>query len=449
MHMTDQFWDPEFDTKPWDDLLTWQRSQLPHFLAALAGRSPFYASQLAGLDAAGVAEPRLWAQVPFTTKDDLRAAQQQAGTENMLGDLQGVEDAQISQVIASSGTTGTPVFFGLTEDDRLAWADSIANMFFTAGIRKDSVVALTTGMPLVAGGMPYADAIRRIGATLVWVGGQTPARTASITQRLKVDTFVGTASFATFFANRCEEILGRPASELSVRTVIAGGEPGLGQEAIRSRIRADWGATRISEVMGLGDVMSGLWGECPAGPGMHFTAGRNVYVELIDPDTGDVVEWAPGAKGEAVYTTFTRQATPALRFRSRDHLEVLTAAECACGRTAPTVHCIGRTDDMLIYKAMNVFPSAIRDVVMDRFSAEIAGPMRLRKENAAQVRFDDPIPLEVELPAGSEGPGSGDLAGRISEQVRERLRVRVAVELVGPGTISIGEYKNALTYTKA
>jgi hypothetical protein len=98
---------------------------------------------------------------------------------------------------------------------------------------------------------------------------------------------------------------------------------------------------------------------------------------------------------------------------------------------------------------MNVFPSAIRDVVMDGFSAEIAGPMRLRKENAAQVRFDDPIPLEVELPAGSEGPGAEDLAGRISEQVRERLRVRVAVELVGPGTISIGEYKNALTYTKA
>jgi phenylacetate-CoA ligase/benzoylacetate-CoA ligase len=447
--MTDQLWDPEFDTKPWDELQAWQLAQLPDFLSGLARRSPFYTGRLAGIDAGRAAEPQLWAQVPFTTKDDLRAGQQQAGTENMLGDLQGVEDAQISQVIASSGTTGTPVFFGLTEDDRLAWADSIANMFFTAGIRKDSVVALTTGMPLVAGGMPYADAIRRIGATLVWVGGQTPARMAAITEKLKVDTFVGTASFATFFANRCEEVLGRPASELSVRTIIAGGEPGLGQEAIRGRLRADWEATRISEVMGLGDVMSGLWGECPVGPGMHFTAGRNVYVELIDPDTGDVVEWAPGATGEAVYTTFTRQATPALRFRSRDHLEVLATSECACGRTAPMVHCIGRTDDMLIYKAMNVFPSAIRDVVMDGFSAEIAGPMRLRKEHAEQVRFDDPIPLEVELPAGSGGPEAGDLARRISEQVRERLRVRVAVELVAPGTISIGEYKNALTYTRA
>lgn len=447
--MTDQFWDSEFDTKPWDEVQAWQRAQLPHFLSRLAGRSPFYAGRLDGIDTVRAAEPQLWAQVPFTTKEDLRAGQQQAATGTMLGDLQGVEDAQINQVIASSGTTGTPVFFGLTEDDRMAWADSIANMFFTAGVRKDSVVALTTGMPLVAGGMPYADAIRRIGATLVWVGGQTPARMAAITEKLRVDTFVGTASFATFFATRCAEVLGRSASELSVRTIIAGGEPGLGQQAIRRRIREDWGATRISEVMGLGDVMSGLWGECPAGHGMHFTAGRNVYVELINPDTGEVVEWEAGAQGEAVYTTFTRQATPALRFRSRDHLEVVAASECACGRTAPVIRCVGRTDDMLIYKAMNVFPSAIRDVVMDGFSAEIAGPMRLRKEHMAQVRFDDPIPLEVELPVGYEDPRPEGLAARISEEVRERLRVRVAVELVASGTISIGEYKNALTYTKA
>ncbi|MCG2621180.1 hypothetical protein LVY72_04545 [Arthrobacter sp. I2-34] len=447
--MTDQLWDPEFDTKPWDELQAWQRAQLAPFLTGLAGRSPFYAARLAGIDARRAAEPQLWTQVPFTTKDDLRAGQQQAVTDNMLGDLQGVEDPEVSQVIASSGTTGAPVFFGLTEEDRLAWTDSIANMFFTAGIRKDSVVALTTGMPLVAGGMPYADAIRRIGATLVWVGGQTPARMVAITEKLKVDTIVGTASFATFFAGRCAEVLERPASELAVRTIIAGGEPGLGQEAIRGRIRSDWGATRISEVMGLGDVMSGLWGECPEGPGMHFTAGRNVYVELIDPDTGDIVEWTPGAKGEAVYTTFTRQATPVLRFRSRDHLEVLATSECACGRTAPVVRCIGRTDDMLIYKAMNVFPSAIRDVVMEGFSAEIAGPLRLRKERTEQVRFDDPIPLEIELPAGAGGPEAGDLAWRIGERVRERLRVRVAVEFVDPGTIAIGEYKNALTYARA
>ncbi|MGY1620727.1 phenylacetate--CoA ligase family protein [Geodermatophilus sp. SYSU D00965] len=351
----------------------------------------------------------------------------------------------VVQVLASSGTTGTPVFFGLTEADRQAWLHSIATMFFTAGIRRTSRVALTTGMPLVAGGMPYADAVRHIGATLVWVGGQTPARMATILDRLGVDTFIGTASYATFAAQRFGEALGRSAADTAMRTVIAGGEPGLGEPTIRARLAREWGVTRISEIMGLGDVLPGLWAECPEGGGMHFTGARHVFVELIDPVDGSPVPWAAGADGEAVYTPFTREATPVVRFRSRDHLHV-EATTCPCGRTSPRVRCVGRTDDMLIYKAMNVFPSAIREVVLEECAGEVAGPMRIRKAHATQVRFDDPLPLEVELarPVGNEADA---LRRRIEESVRERLRVRVAVELLDRGSIPVGEYKNSLTYT--
>jgi phenylacetate-coenzyme A ligase PaaK-like adenylate-forming protein len=444
--VAEEYWDEELDTKPWEEVQAWQRTHLAGFVTRLAERSPFFADRLAGIDAAEIDSPSVWSRVPFTTKDDLRAGQQDL-SGNMLGLLQCVDSSDIVQVLASSGTTGRPVFFGLTEQDRDAWADSIANMFYTAGVRRSSVVALTTGMPLVAGGMPYADAVRRIGATLLWVGGQTVARMVSIVADLKVDTLIGTASFATFFAERCESVTGRPASELAIRTVIGGGEPGLGQEAIRSGIRRDWNADRVSEVMGLGDVMSGMWGECAEGNGMHFTASRNVYVELIDPETGDIVPWSADASGEAVYTPFTREATPSLRFRSRDHLQVMTV-DCPCGRTSPVVRCVGRTDDMVIFKAMNVFPSAIRDVVMEGFASQIAGPLRLRKEHRDQVRFDDPIPLEVELPEGTSASEVGDLGWRMEEAVRERLRVRVAVELLERGSIPIGEYKNALTYVR-
>jgi phenylacetate-CoA ligase/benzoylacetate-CoA ligase len=318
-------------------------------------------------------------------------------------------------------------------------------MFFTAGIRPASRVALTTGMPLVAGGMPYADAIRHIGAMLVWVGGQTPARMATIVDRLGVDTFVGTASFATFAAHRFGEALGRPAAETAMRTIIAGGEPGLGDPTTRARLVDDWGAERISEVMGLGDVMPGLWAECREGGGMHFTGARNVFVELVDPGSGAGVPWEQGAEGEAVYTPFTREATPVLRFRSRDHLQVV-AGTCPCGRTSPRIRCVGRTDDMLIYKAMNVFPSAIREVVLEGFARDVAGPMRIRKEHAAQVRFDDPLPLEVELARAGGCADADVLRRRIEESIRERLRVRVAVELLDRGSIPVGAYKNALTY---
>jgi phenylacetate-CoA ligase/benzoylacetate-CoA ligase len=441
--MADEYFDPEFETRPWPELLGWQRDQLPGYLSRLAAAVPFYGDRLTGVDTDRAGEADVWAGVPFTTKDDLRAAQADARPEQPLGDLQAVPMADVVQVLASSGTTGTPVFFGLTDADRQAWLHSIATMFFTAGIRRTSTVALTTGMPLVAGGMPYADAVRHIGATLVWVGGQTPARMATILDRLAVDTFIGTASYATFAAQRFGEALGRPATGTAVRTVIAGGEPGLGEPTIRARLTREWGATRISEVMGLGDVLPGLWAECPEGGGMHFTGGRNVFVELIDPADGSPVPWEAGLDGEAVYTPFTRQATPVVRFRSRDHLNV-EATSCPCGRTSPRIRCVGRTDDMLIYKAMNVFPSAIREVVLDEYAADVAGPMRIRKQSATQVRFDDPLPLEVEL---ARSPSDAEaLRRRIEGSVRERLRVRVAVELLDRGAIPVGEYKNALTY---
>ena len=440
--MTDEFWDRHIDTMPWADLQSWQRSRLSELLQGLRQRSPVYAQLYEQTTDARLTDARAWAGVPFMGKDDLRSAQQSGVA--MLGDLQCAADIDIVQVVASSGTSGLPVFFGLTEADRMTWMDSIANMWFTAGIRPSSVVALTTGMPLVAGGLPYADAIRRIGAALVWVGGQTPARMATILELLKVDVLIGTASFNTFFAERFEKLLGYPASRLAVRTVIGGGEPGMGQEAIRAQIREGWGAERVSEMMGIGDVMAGLWAECPEGAGMHFTAGRNVLVELIDPVTGDVLPWAEGADGEAVYTTFTRQASPVVRFRSRDHMKVL-GTSCACGRTSPRVRCVGRTDDMLIYKAMNVFPSAIRDLALE-FVPQVGGPMRVRKSATDQVRFDDPIPVEVEL-ATNLTPGEvPELAQRIEDTVRERLRVRIAVELLPAGSIPIGDYKNGLTY---
>ena len=123
--------------------------------------------------------------------------------------------------------------------------------------------------------------------------------------------------------------------------------------------------------------------------GMHFCGQRSVAVELIDPASGAVLPWEEGVRGEAVYTTFAREATPVLRYRSADHL-VVTAMSCPCGRTSPRIRCVGRTDDMLIYKAMNVFPSAIRDVVVRRFPDAVEPYLRIWKDRAgtrwAQLR---------------------------------------------------------------
>src|SRR5690625_4017774 len=427
--------------RDWADTLAWQRSQLPDFIARLVDRSEFYADRLGGVAARDLATPEAWAALPFTTKDDVRDSQRHRRPEDpLLGALQGVADTDVAQVIGSSGTSGNPTFYGLTAADLASWQDALRNWLHTAGVGPGSVVALTTGMPIVAGGMPYADAIRAAGATLVWLGGQPTERMAHLMVALRVNTLIGTASFVGHFARRCSELLGRPAAELGVRTILAGGEPGMANEETRAQVMAAWGATRLSEIMGMCDVMAGMWAQCDAGAGMHFTAAEHVYVELIDPDTGEAVEWREGATGEGVYTTFTREATPVVRFRSRDHLEVV-ATQCACGRTTPRIQCIGRTDDMLIYRAMNVFPNDIREVILDHAPAASIGGMRIRKSRADQVRFDDPIPVEVET-------DTLDAAAleRLADQVRQLLRVRVAIEAIPAGTIPVGNYKTALAY---
>jgi phenylacetate-CoA ligase/benzoylacetate-CoA ligase len=155
-----------------------------------------------------------------------------------------------------------------------------------------------------------------------------------------------------------------------------------------------------------------------------------------------------GGEGEAVYTTFTREATPVLRFRSRDHI-VVTGTDCSCGRWTPRIRCIGRTDDMLIYKAMNVFPSSIRDIAVAEGGDLIDDVVRVRKAAANQVRFDDPIPVELQTRSHVGADVLADVAARIEERVRQELRVRVAVEAYPPGTFDRGMYKNALTYVAA
>lgn len=383
--------------------------------------------------------------VPFTAKDELRRAQ--ADPAQPLGAFQLVPTDQLVQITSSSGTTGVPTYFGLTRHDLDRWRDRIGNAFRTAGVGPGSIVALTTGMAIVAGGLPYADGIRAADGALAWIGGQTTSRMAVAMQRTRVNVLVATASFTTHFAKRCEELLDVPAPSLSVRTVIAGGEPGAGVPHIRQGILEAWGATRVSEFMGLGDVLPALWAECEIGNGMHFTAAPDVLVELIDPGTGAHVPWQPGATGEAVYTTLTREACPVVRFRSGDQL-LVTSVECPCGRTAPTVRCVGRTDDMLIYKAMNVYPSSIREVVLDVASDVLTGTMRIRKQSKEQVRFDDPLPLEIELREGLAPGAADEPLARAAAAVSERLRVRVAMEPRPHGAIPIGDYKNALSYVE-
>ena len=193
--------------------------------------------------------------------------------------------------------------------------------------------------------------------------------------------------------------------------------------------------------MGIGDIGVSLWGECEAQDGMHLGARGFVHPELIDPDTGETTELRDGAAGELVLTHLRHRAAPLLRFRTRDHVSV-RMSDCPCGRTGPRIRCIGRTDDMLIVRGVNVFPSAVREVV-SAFAPAVSGQIRVVPARDG-VKQDPPLPIRVEMTRGVAVDADPGLAESIRERLRSVLVVQTAIELVPFGTLARSEYKSKL-----
>ena len=206
--------------------------------------------------------------------------------------------------------------------------------------------------------------------------------------------------------------------------MLVAGEPGGGEPAFRAKLEQGWGA-RVTEAMGIGDIGVSLWGECERQDGMHLGARGFVHPELIDLEAGAAIELADGARGELVLTHLRHQGAPLLRFRTRDHV-VVSTAPCPCGRTGPRIRCIGRTDDMLIVRGVNVFPSAVREVVSG-FAPAVSGHILVRPK-APGVKQDPPLPVSVELAKGAAPTPA--LADQIGARLRSALVVQTRVELV-------------------
>ena len=223
----------------------------------------------------------------------------------------------------------------------------------------------------------------------------------------------------------------------SVKRVMVAGEPGGGEPAIRAKLEAAWGAS-VTEAMGIGDISISLWGECEEKRGMHFSGRGFVHFELIDPASGASVPLTEGATGELVLTHLVNRSAPLLRFRTRDHVRLGFGA-CACGRASPRVRCIGRTDDMLIVRGVNVFPSAVREVV-NEFAPAVTGVILIRPSQRG-VRQEPPLPVTVEIARGADVAG---LANRIQTRLRDKLVVTTDIALAPEGSLPRSEYKSKL-----
>jgi phenylacetate-CoA ligase len=284
--------------------------------------------------------------------------------------------------------------------------------------------------PFVAGAA--LEAFHRLGLTHIPVGTGNTARLIKAIDLLEPTAAALTPSYAAYLIEQDFDLAGS-----SVERVLVAGEPGGGEPAFRAKLEEGWGA-RVTEAMGIGDIGPSLWGECEHQDGMHLGAYGFVHPELIDPGSGAALELEDRATGELVLTHLRHRAAPLLRFRTRDHVEIRTSP-CPCGRTGPRVRCIGRTDDMLIVRGVNVFPSAIREVVAA--FPETSGHI-IVKPQAAGVKQSPPLSVSVEL--ARHGTADATLADAIRDRLREVLVVQTRVDLVPWGTLRRSEYKSKL-----
>ncbi len=429
-------WNPQVETRPWADQAGLDEAAYRAQIAYLFENSAFYRQKLteAGFpDAASVGGLADIAYLPMTEKDELRETRTD---DNPIGAHLAAPMGDVIRIYSTSGTTGTPSYIPLTAADLENWVEISCRSYGASGAAKgDRMVTTYNAGPFVAG--VTLDAFAKLGLCHIPVGAGNTERLMAAVQLLKPSVLGCTPSYALYLSEWAADC-GIDIANSTVKRILVAGEPGGGEPALRARLEQAWGA-KVTEAMGIGDISVSLWGECDHQDGMHFSGRGMVHFELIDPDTGATVPLEDGAEGELVYTHLKHRSAPLLRFRSRDHVRV-SLSPCACGRTAPRVRCIGRTDDMLILRGVNLFPTALRQVV-NEFQPLVSGVISVQPR-ARGVKQEPPLPLKVELAEGVEPPE--DLADRILQRIRDKLIATTAVTLVPQGSLPRSDYKSKL-----
>ena len=417
----------------WDEVRRVKLEKLKAQLRYVAEHSVFYQRKFA---AAGVRLTRIArledvAMLPLTDKRELRESLQE---EPRLGLHRAAALARVAQIQASSGTTGSPAYVGLTARDQFVWQEMGARCLYANGVRPGDLVmhgfSVSRGF---VGGLPMSQIAMHLGATEIPIGADAGAdRILRVMHDLRPQALLATPFFAIHLAEQAPRLVGVDARSLGVRAVSVGGEPGGGIPAVRDKVEQGWGA-ECRELCGGTDLGCAYWAECETKQGMHEMAQEFIYVEIVDPDRGDVLPWQEGTKGELVYTALDRECSPLVRFRTRDHA-VVTGLRCTCGRTAPMIRVVGRTDDMLIVKGINVFPSAVRDVVTG-FEPRTTGNLRIVADFPGYTT-QRPLRIRVEHTAALAGQGAAieRLGQEIADKLRGLLNFAPAVEMVPPDT---------------
>ncbi|MBE7637485.1 phenylacetate--CoA ligase family protein [Sneathiella sp. P13V-1] len=409
------------------DISHLQEEKLRRQLKYLEENSEFYRRKFteAGIKFEDIQTLKDLQKVPFTYKTEIRDSLSEAPP---FGHHRAADMSDIIQMQASSGTTGSPSYVAMTENDVVMWNEMSARCLFAGGIRPNDLVlhgfSLAKGF---VGGVPLTQAVQYMGAVDVPIGADGGVdRLLRAIVDLKPRAIIGAPNFILHLAEKAPELVGCKASDLGIERLIVGGEPGGGIPAFRRKLEELWGA-KCCELLGGTDLGVTYWSECDDQSGMHMLCPDYIITELYDEASDSIIPFEKGAEGELIYTAIGREASPLMRFRSGDHIEVL-GTDCACGRTGPKIRCTGRTDDMLIVRGANVFPSAIQSIIGD-MTPETNGVMRVFADFEGHTTQGN---LKVIVERGADQPAEKDpiLKSEIETRLRNALVFRAEVILV-------------------
>ena len=381
----------------------------------------------AGLDPEDIQSLADLGRLPFTTKDDLRL--------NYPYGMFAVPLREVVRVQSSSGTTGKSIVVGYSRNDLKTWSNLVARLQTAAGLTHDDVVQIAFGYGMFTGAFGHHYGAETIGASVIPMGAGNTERQIMIMQDYKTTALICTPSYAITLADRIEQ-MGIDPKGLSLRVGLFGGEPW--SEAMRMEIESRLAIT-ATDNYGLSEIIGpGVAGECLNKSGMHLFEDAFI-AEIIDPDTGVVLP--PGSTGELVLTTLTKEAFPMVRYRTRD-ITSLDYSPCACGRSfVRMAKTVGRTDDMLIIKGVNVFPSQIEEVLVAMEGCEPHYQLVVEKKGAM-----DSLEVHIEVTENiffDEMKMQRAFLENIEKRIESVLGVGVTVKLVEPKSIPRYEGKAA------
>lgn len=414
-------WNETIECASRDEMRKIQSERLVDTVQRIYHNIPSYRNKMqeAGLVPGDIKSIDDLVKLPFTTKQDLR--------DNYPFGMFTVPMSEIVRVHASSGTTGKPTVVGYTRKDLNMWAEVVTRTLVMAGVHRNDIVQVAYGYGLFTGGLGMHYGTENLGATVIPISGGNTQKQIQLMLDFGTTVIACTPSYALHLAEVIKD-MGVSSDELNLKVGIFGAEPW--SENMRREIEAKLNLKAI-DIYGLSEVIGpGVSCECEQQAGMHINEDHFVP-EIIDPETLQPV--APGERGELVFTTITKEGIPLIRYRTRD-LTRLNYEKCACGRTLVRMEkCTGRSDDMLIIRGVNVFPSQIESVLLEMSETEPHYLLIVEREGNL-----DTLKLMVEVQEqffSDEIKALEALRRKITQNIQSMLGVTVDVKLVEPRTI--------------